>query len=93
MNEGHNIEDFDLKIEYIKNEKEELIDTANHPQEIVKIPCDKKVYKNLISSNGNYLRCFEDFKLASEKLAHRSQCSFLIVKEFFHSFIPFCILP
>ena len=43
---------------------------------------DKKVYKNLISNNGNYLRCFEDFKLASEKLAHRSQCSFLIVKEF-----------
>ena len=36
----------------------------------------------MISSNGNYLRCFEDFKLASEKLAHRSQCSFLIVKEF-----------
>ena len=43
---------------------------------------DKKVYKNLVSSNGNYFRCFEDFKLASEKLAHRSQCSFLIVKEF-----------
>ena len=43
---------------------------------------EKKVYNNLISSNGNYLRCFEDFKLASEKLAHRSQCSFLIVKEF-----------
>lgn len=43
---------------------------------------EKKVYKNLISSNGNYLRCFEDYKLASEKLAHRSQCSFLIVKEF-----------
>ena len=40
------------------------------------------MYKNLISSNGNYLRCFEDYKLASEKLAHRSQCSFLIVKEF-----------
>jgi len=44
--------------------------------------CEKKVYKNLILNNGNYLRTFEDFKLASEKLAHRSQCSFLIVKEF-----------
>ncbi len=43
---------------------------------------EKKVYKNLISSNGNYFRCFEDFKLATEKLTHRSQCSFLIVKEF-----------
>ena len=43
---GPNKEDFDLEVKYIKNEKDEYIDAANHPQEIVKINCDKKVYKN-----------------------------------------------
>lgn len=43
---GPNIDDFDLKIEYIKDEKDNLIDVARHPKEIVKIPCSKKVYEN-----------------------------------------------
>lgn len=43
---GPNIKDFNLKIDYIKNQNDELIDTANHPQEIVKIPCDTTVYEN-----------------------------------------------
>jgi len=43
---GPNIEDFNIKVKYIKNEKDELIDVANHPQEIVKIPCDIKVFEN-----------------------------------------------
>ena len=36
---------FDLKIEYIK-EDETFIDMANHPLQVIKIKCDKKVYKN-----------------------------------------------
>ena len=43
---GPNIEDFDLKIDYIKDKNNNIIDVARHPQEIVKIPCNKKVYKN-----------------------------------------------
>ena len=43
---GPNTKDFDIEVKYIKNEKDELIDTANHPQEIVKIPCEREVYKN-----------------------------------------------
>ena len=43
---GPKTKDFDLKIEYIKNEFNENIEVANHPQEIVKIHCDKKVCKN-----------------------------------------------
>ena len=43
---GPKTKDFDLKINYIKNEFNENIEVANHPQEIVKIYCDKKVYKN-----------------------------------------------
>ena len=43
---GPKTKDFDLKIEYIKNEFNENIEVANHPQEIVKIYCDKKVCKN-----------------------------------------------
>ena len=43
---GPNIDDFDLKIEYIKDENGANIDVARHPLQIVKIPCNKKVYKN-----------------------------------------------
>ena len=42
---GPNTKRFDLKIEYIK-EEDTLIDMANHPLQIVKIKCDKKVNKN-----------------------------------------------
>ena len=43
---GPNIEDFDLKVEYIKDESGVLIDVARHPKQIVRIPCKNKVYKN-----------------------------------------------
>ena len=43
---GPNIDDFDLKVEYIKDENGAYIDVARHPKQIVRIPCDKKVYKN-----------------------------------------------
>jgi len=43
---GPNIDDFDLKVEYIKDEKDCLIDVARHPKQIVKIPSLKEVYKN-----------------------------------------------
>lgn len=42
---GPKKDSFDLKIEYIKNENNELVDAARHPQEILRIPCDKKVDK------------------------------------------------
>ena len=43
---GPNIEDFDLKVEYIKDEKGVNIDDARHPKQIVRIPSETKVYKN-----------------------------------------------
>jgi len=43
---GPNIEDFDLKVEYIKDENGAYIDVARHPKQIVRIPCNTKVYKN-----------------------------------------------
>ncbi len=43
---GPNTKDFNLKVKSIKNENNEDIDVANHPKEIIKIPCNKKVYKN-----------------------------------------------
>lgn len=42
---GPKKESFNLKIKYIKNEKNELVDAARHPQEILRIYCDKKVDK------------------------------------------------
>jgi len=46
---GPNINEFDLVVKYIKNEKNELITSVRHAQEIVRIPCDIRVYKdNLI---------------------------------------------
>ena len=43
---GPSIEDFNLEINYIKDKDGNVINVARHPQEIVRIPCDKKVYKN-----------------------------------------------
>lgn len=43
---GPNIDDFNLKIEYIKDENDNMIDVARHPKQIVKIPCNKEVYDN-----------------------------------------------
>ena len=42
---GPKKESFNIKVEYIKNENNELVDAARHPQEILRIPCDKKVDK------------------------------------------------
>ena len=42
---GPKKDSFNLKVEYIKNEDNELVDAARHPQEILRIPCDKKVSK------------------------------------------------
>lgn len=36
---------FNLKIDYILNENNEKVDAARHPQEILRIPCDRKVDK------------------------------------------------
>lgn len=43
---GPNIDDFNLKVEYIKDEHGVNIDVARHPKQIVRIPSGKKVYKN-----------------------------------------------
>lgn len=43
---GPNIKDFDLKVEYIKDEHNIDIEVARHPKQIVKIPSNIKVYKN-----------------------------------------------
>ncbi|MBQ9024519.1 MAG: U32 family peptidase [Bacilli bacterium] len=43
---GPNKESFNIKVEYIKNTEEEMIDAARHPKEILRIPCMKKVEKN-----------------------------------------------
>jgi len=46
---GPNINEFNLEVKYIKNEKNELISSVRHAQEIVRIPCNIRVYKdNLI---------------------------------------------
>lgn len=42
---GPRKESFNIKVDYIKNENNELVDAARHPQEILRIPCDKKVEK------------------------------------------------
>lgn len=43
---GPNKESFNLKIEYIKNSDGEMVENANHPKEILRIPCKNKVSKN-----------------------------------------------
>jgi putative protease len=45
---GPNIDNISIKVEYIKDDKQNLIDAARHPQQIVRIPCGIKVYKNNI---------------------------------------------
>ena len=42
---GPRKESFTIKVKYIKNEDGNLVDAARHPQEILRIPCDKKVDK------------------------------------------------
>lgn len=43
---GPDMENTNIKIEYIKDKDGNDIDAARHALEIVRIPCDKKVYKN-----------------------------------------------
>ena len=43
---GPKKESFDLKVEYIKDEDGNIIDTARHPKEILRIPSEKIVEKN-----------------------------------------------
>lgn len=43
---GPNVEEFNLKVEYIKDIDGNIIDVARHPKEIVRINSDIKVYKN-----------------------------------------------
>lgn len=43
---GPNIDKFNLKVEYIKDELGNIIDIARHPKEIVRIKSEVKVYKN-----------------------------------------------
>jgi putative protease len=45
---GPNIDTFNLKVEYIKDDKLNDLDAARHPQQLVRIPCEKEVYKNNI---------------------------------------------
>jgi len=42
---GPNKNQFSIKVDYIKNEQGELVDAARHPQEILRIPCNKEVSK------------------------------------------------
>ena len=42
---GPKKEAFSIDVKYIKNEDGEEVDAARHPQEILRIPCDKKVDK------------------------------------------------
>jgi putative protease len=43
---GPNMNDINFKIKYIKDEKGEKLDAARHPEEVVRIPLDKKVNPN-----------------------------------------------
>ena len=45
---GPGMDEINLKVEYIKNEKGDFIDVARHPKEIVRIPCDECVLSNSI---------------------------------------------
>ena len=89
--EEKNLSEKENKINFSENMKNIIDNNLNNINNINNIKNineennnngEKKIYKNLISSNSNYFRCFEDYKLATEKLSHRSQCSFLIIKEF-----------
>ena len=43
---GPNTEKFVINVDYIKDDKNNIIDVARHPQQIIKIPCNTKVYKD-----------------------------------------------
>lgn len=43
---GPNMENIDLKVEYIKDSNGNMVDAARHAEEIVRIPCNKKVSVN-----------------------------------------------
>ncbi len=43
---GPRKESFNIKVSYIKDENNELLDCARHPKEILRIPCEKEVSKN-----------------------------------------------
>ena len=43
---GPNNRNISLEVKYIKNEEGELVDFANHPREILRIPCEVEVSKN-----------------------------------------------
>ena len=43
---GPNKESFNTKVTYIKNADNQQIESARHPQEIVRIPCEREVEKN-----------------------------------------------
>ncbi len=43
---GPNTNKFSFKVEYIKDDKGNVLDAARHPQQIVRIPCNTKVYKD-----------------------------------------------
>lgn len=43
---GPNTSKFSFKVEYIKDEDKNIIDVARHPQQVVRIPCNKRVYKD-----------------------------------------------
>lgn len=45
---GPNTEKFSFKVEYITDDKGNVLDAARHPQQIVRIPCNIKVYKDYI---------------------------------------------
>lgn len=69
------------------NINENIKDNIDNPNNINIInetndPNEKKNSKKTLISNSNYFRCYEDFKLISEKYTKRSQVSFLIIKEF-----------
>ena len=43
---GPNNRNISIEVKYIKNKDGELVEYANHPREILRIPCDIEVYKN-----------------------------------------------
>lgn len=43
---GPKKESFNIKVSYIKDENNELLECARHPKQILRIPCDKEVSEN-----------------------------------------------
>ncbi len=43
---GPNNRNISIEVKYIKNKDGELVEYANHPREILRIPCEIEVYKN-----------------------------------------------